>query len=421
MAYGFYVGRTKSGVPSYRHCSSHESETNSGMSERSESLSDVLAALGKKSGITPGFRDGGLIRGPGTGISDSIPRDIRKGSFILPADSTRFFGVQALAKLGRRPRGLSHEDFGLTPEAVFHMGWKVLNAMRVLTHTPAAVQQLRRGRRGFEGGTEVDPLASHNVVREGNSYSGDNVAGNVTINNAPAGGTFSSVPGSAHASEPASSGDEDTSSGAGGTYGSDLPARHNVVRQGNSYSGDNISGNVSINDSPAHGTFSVVPAQRPSSPAPAGNRMTSSGTQQSGASDLQGSGWGAAIPNPATQGQALNSFMKPVRLPNGSMGYTVAQMSAVAGQSGGGSSGSARKNSAGTPNPATQTGNGLGASGAQPSATDDLQGSGWEHAIPNPATQGQAFGSFLKPVRLPNGSQGYTASQMKLAASQAGQ
>lgn len=364
--------------------------------------------------IQPGFRDGGLIRGPGTGISDSIPRDIQKGSFILPADSTRFFGAQSLAKLGRRPRGLSHEDFGLTPEAVFHMGWKVLNAMRVLTHTPAAVQQLRRGRKGFEGGTEVDPLASHNVVREGNSYSGDNVAGKVTINNAPAGGTFSSVPGSAHASEASSSADEDTSSGTGGTYGSYLPARHNVVRQGNSYSGDNISGNVSINDSPAHGTFSVVPAQ----PASA-RSLTSSGTQQSGSPDLQGSGWGAAIPNPATQGQALNSFMKPVRLPNGSTGYTVAQMSAAAGQAGSGPSAFAQNKSAGLANPVTQTDIGRSASGTQQSGSSDLQGSGWGAAIPNPATQGQEFNSFLKPVRLPNGSQGYTASQMALAARQA--
>lgn len=36
-----------------------------------------------------GFKAGGLIRGPGTGTSDSIETEKRPGTFIMPADSTQ--------------------------------------------------------------------------------------------------------------------------------------------------------------------------------------------------------------------------------------------------------------------------------------------------------------------------------------------
>lgn len=111
----------------------------------------------------PGSCDGGLVKGPGTGISDSIPRDMRKGSFIMPADSTAFFGQQALARLCSPVPGVgSHADCPLTPEQVYTVGWNVLDAMRRGTHTPAVLQsvlpQHRNGRRGFDNGTLQNPL-----------------------------------------------------------------------------------------------------------------------------------------------------------------------------------------------------------------------------------------------------------------------
>jgi len=200
-------------------------------------------------------REGGIVRGPGTGISDSIPRDMRKGSFIMPADSTAFFGVQELSRLGRQVPGMgNHADYQLTPEQVYTVGWNVLDSMRNSTHTPAVLQAMlarhRNGRPGFDDGPQVNPLQSSaqgsgstvptaggnpglgtntinlgsqrqegsyasgkqafmtpgegsDAVRNGNNYWGGNVSGSVTINGqAPSNGTFSSVPGGSGATPP---------------------------------------------------------------------------------------------------------------------------------------------------------------------------------------------------------------------------
>lgn len=209
---------------------------------------NVWLSQGGQSRARPGFKDGGLIRGPGTGISDSIPRDMRKGSFIMPADSTAFFGARELAGLSRQAAGLgNHADYRLTPEQVYTIGWNVLDAMRRSTHTPAVLQALlarhHRGRLGYDDGTTQNPAqppgesagstvptaggnpglgtnttnvgnttpqgaytaplrnnalpgSGNDVVRNGNSYWGTNVSGPVTINGqAPTQGTFNSVSG----------------------------------------------------------------------------------------------------------------------------------------------------------------------------------------------------------------------------------
>ena len=36
--------------------------------------------------------NGGMIRGPGTGTSDSIATEMQPGTYIMPADSTRTIG-----------------------------------------------------------------------------------------------------------------------------------------------------------------------------------------------------------------------------------------------------------------------------------------------------------------------------------------
>src|SRR5574343_586413 len=47
----------------------------------------------------PQFKDGGLIRGPGTGKSDSIDTQLPVGAFIIPAEVVKAYGADALQAL----------------------------------------------------------------------------------------------------------------------------------------------------------------------------------------------------------------------------------------------------------------------------------------------------------------------------------
>lgn len=104
------------------------------------------------------FAEGGLIRGPGTGTSDSIKTEKRPGTFIMPADSTKAIGPEALERLGESeemevdderemdddteegeesvPVRLSNGEFELPPEQVQALGEAVLTVLRDATHTP---------------------------------------------------------------------------------------------------------------------------------------------------------------------------------------------------------------------------------------------------------------------------------------------
>jgi uncharacterized protein YukE len=50
-------------------------------------------------GFPPGEANGGLIRGPGTGTSDSIPRMLSNGEFVVRASAVRKFGANMFAQL----------------------------------------------------------------------------------------------------------------------------------------------------------------------------------------------------------------------------------------------------------------------------------------------------------------------------------
>lgn len=66
---------------------------------------------------TPGFASGGLIRGPGTGTSDSIPIRASNGEFIHPLKAVSYYGVgimRALQKM-RIPRELLQSFAGIGP------------------------------------------------------------------------------------------------------------------------------------------------------------------------------------------------------------------------------------------------------------------------------------------------------------------
>lgn len=104
-----------------------------------------------------GFKAGGLIRGPGTGTSDSIETEKRPGTFIMPADSTQAIGPEALEEMGEEADGmegqgeagddeavpvrLSNGEFELPPEQVQAVGEAVLTVLRNATHERSEEQQ----------------------------------------------------------------------------------------------------------------------------------------------------------------------------------------------------------------------------------------------------------------------------------------
>lgn len=49
--------------------------------------------------IFPGFADGGLVYGPGTGTSDSIPAMLSRGEYVMPAAAVKRIGVGNLDKM----------------------------------------------------------------------------------------------------------------------------------------------------------------------------------------------------------------------------------------------------------------------------------------------------------------------------------
>ena len=110
-------------------------------------------------GSISGFKAGGLIRGPGSGTSDSIKTDKAPGTFIMPADSTQAIGPGALEGLGEKvPVSLSNGEFELPPEQVQALGEAVLTVMRNATHAPHDGGASAHGfvpRQAFAGGGVV--------------------------------------------------------------------------------------------------------------------------------------------------------------------------------------------------------------------------------------------------------------------------
>ena len=93
----------------------------------------------------PKMMEGGMVRGPGTGTSDSIPATVKKGSYILPADTTEEVA-------------LSNGEMNLPPEAVAAVGAAVLNVVRNATHEFAAGDAAEDAAEG-ESHTEGDLMA----------------------------------------------------------------------------------------------------------------------------------------------------------------------------------------------------------------------------------------------------------------------
>lgn len=109
-------------------------------------------------------RAGVLVRGPGTGTSDSIPAALSDGELVIPADDVRRYGAaQIMAAVKQGGQDL--------PRPSLHDG---------IAHAAT-------------GGLMTDPYGpqSSNVTRAGNSYSGGNIGGAITVNGQAPRGTFS--------------------------------------------------------------------------------------------------------------------------------------------------------------------------------------------------------------------------------------
>lgn len=130
----------------------------------------------KDGGLVPhGFKAGGLIRGPGTGTSDSIETEKEPGTFIMPADSTEAIGPEALEELGEvdggameeqgemMPVRLSNGEFEVPPEQVQALGEAVLTVMRNATHQAAGGAQKAPTSNGF---VPSQHFASGGVVKD---------------------------------------------------------------------------------------------------------------------------------------------------------------------------------------------------------------------------------------------------------------
>ena len=91
-----------------------------------------------------GYKNGGMVRGPGTGTSDDIETEIPAGSYIMPADTTRKVGAEALGELGKPvPVALSNGEYQMPPEQVHAVGVQALNQIKDATHTPVAMAAAR--------------------------------------------------------------------------------------------------------------------------------------------------------------------------------------------------------------------------------------------------------------------------------------
>lgn len=96
-----------------------------------EQKPDVVDKINARHKLLQGLKDGGpvkagIIRGPGTGTSDSIKGTMPVGSFVMPKDSTDVM--------------VSNGETNLPPEAVMKVGVAALMAMKAATHTPADEQ-----------------------------------------------------------------------------------------------------------------------------------------------------------------------------------------------------------------------------------------------------------------------------------------
>ena len=144
-----------------------------------------------------GYANGGMVRGPGTGTSDDIETEIPAGSYIMPADTTRKVGAEALGELGKPvPVALSNGEYQMPPEQVHAVGVETLNQIKDATHTPVA--------RGFNPGQAPQRDESRLFLNQGGSpVDEERKRRDTLVNQIPTGGNPPAPPATAPAPAPA--------------------------------------------------------------------------------------------------------------------------------------------------------------------------------------------------------------------------
>lgn len=129
-----------------------------------QNAANALSNRRKQIDEAAGYANGGMVRGPGTGTSDDIETEIPAGSYIMPADTTRKVGAEALGELGKPvPVALSNGEYQMPPEQVHAVGVETLNQIKDATHTPVA--------RGFNPGQAPQRDESRLFLNQGGSPS----------------------------------------------------------------------------------------------------------------------------------------------------------------------------------------------------------------------------------------------------------
>ncbi|MBP7454946.1 MAG: hypothetical protein KA804_01670 [Ottowia sp.] len=143
------------------------------------------------------YANGGMVRGPGTGTSDDIETEIPVGSYIMPADTTRKVGAEALGELGKPvPVALSNGEYQMPPEQVHAVGVETLNQIKDATHTPVA--------RGFNPGQAPQRDESRLFLNQGGSpVDEERKRRDALVNQIPTGGNPPAPPATAPAPAPA--------------------------------------------------------------------------------------------------------------------------------------------------------------------------------------------------------------------------
>ena len=256
----------------------------------------------KRREAAAGLKDGGPVRGPGTGTSDDVPDTVREGTYIMPADSTRAIGEDVLARMGARgmgplaarstgaakvPVNLSNGEFKLTPKQVHAIGVQVLNQAKDATHTPSSTKAAKGMKPELffaNGGLVEDEKKRPNSF--GDAAAAASTPGVTQVASpAPAAATPPPPPPASPADAPA-------------------PASGAVTRVGNSYSGGNVSGDVAINGQSAGGGYMG-----------AGGQVASSAGAASGARPADGSPTPTTWSDTISKVEAMGFKQNPVQPP----------------------------------------------------------------------------------------------------------
>lgn len=223
---------------------------------------NVIDKINARNKLLQGLKDGGevkagIIRGPGTGTSDSIKGKMKPGSFVMPKDSTDVM--------------VSNGETNFTPEMVQKIGAAALMAAKGMTHTPAAEQSAAKFANGGVVDEEKKPMSYGDQMRNvGSAIMNAPIEAAKTLVSAPGYGINKDPAPVVAAASPTQSQVTPGVSPTGGISAPVTPAAptspvqpavaalaepsNQVTRVGNSYTGaPNISGDISINGSKGGG------------------------------------------------------------------------------------------------------------------------------------------------------------------------